>query len=516
MASPTLPHIVSSSEYLSGGAALSHTVTAPASISDDHVLVAFCQSDSDGNPMREWTAPDSSWERIRMGLDWAATTHDEHFAVFWKRAASESGDYTFGLTNSSDAAINIVNVYGCVTTGNPVGAIAVGADQGTTPTLHGLQVLEDNTLALGYAGNGDGDIGGTVPSGYTLVDAGSVDAGSPSYALVYQSLDTAQSLPDASWSGAGNEADVTCHLVLLSERTVDVPVIKTTHSDYQTTGSSSNYDLPPNVNEGDPLIYLLAVSGGTSVTTPTGWSQDATVTLSSTVNLVALTKIADSGDVTTDAGDQTVTISFGTTCAAVGICLCIDKDTVDTTSPAMAIDVVGSDNTGTSVTPQASGITTNNNYDLVLAVAAAAASNGQTDGTSFPSGYMPIMGPLQAVTSAPQIFVAYNINAAAGSPSTSDADFSLSSSTGWAAVQLSVPSIATVSTLEQEGYRWRNDDGSESAATWKEDQDTATTVAKETTIRLRTLIKATGDPATGAATLQVRRVGDPDSEWRDV
>lgn len=70
---------------------------------------------------------------------------------------------------------------------------------------------------------------------------------------------------------------------------------------------------------------------------------------------------------------------------------------------------------------------------------------------------------------------------------------------------------------EQEGYRWRNDDGSESAATWKAAQDTDITgLDKETTVRLRVLSDATGDPPTAQATLQVRKVGEPDALWRDV
>lgn len=47
-------------------------------------------------------------------------------------------------------------------------------------------------------------------------------------------------------------------------------------------------------------------------------------------------------------------------------------------------------------------------------------------------------------------------------------------------------------TYEQEGYRWRNDDGSESAATWKASQDTSATISVSTNVRLRTLLNRTG------------------------
>jgi hypothetical protein len=50
----------------------------------------------------------------------------------------------------------------------------------------------------------------------------------------------------------------------------------------------------------------------------------------------------------------------------------------------------------------------------------------------------------------------------------------------------------TTYTLEQEGYRWRNDDGSESAATWKASQDTTASVTVSDNVRLRMLINRTG------------------------
>ena len=44
---------------------------------------------------------------------------------------------------------------------------------------------------------------------------------------------------------------------------------------------------------------------------------------------------------------------------------------------------------------------------------------------------------------------------------------------------------------QQEGYRWRLDDGSQTGATWAENQDTSHTVSKETKRRLRILVNRT-------------------------
>lgn len=69
-------------------------------------------------------------------------------------------------------------------------------------------------------------------------------------------------------------------------------------------------------------------------------------------------------------------------------------------------------------------------------------------------------------------------------------------------------------TIEQEGFRFRNDDGSETTATWRQTQDTNDSVAVSTRIRLRTLINTTGDTFSGQYKLQYRKVGD--DTWMDV
>jgi hypothetical protein len=74
--------------------------------------------------------------------------------------------------------------------------------------------------------------------------------------------------------------------------------------------------------------------------------------------------------------------------------------------------------------------------------------------------------------------------------------------------------VVVSATLEQEGFRFRNDDGSESTATWRQAQDTNDSVAVSTTLRLRMLLNATGNPDPGQYKLQYRKVGD--DTWMDV
>lgn len=62
-------------------------------------------------------------------------------------------------------------------------------------------------------------------------------------------------------------------------------------------------------------------------------------------------------------------------------------------------------------------------------------------------------------------------------------------------------------TLEQEGFRWGVDDGSESAHTWEASQDTNITIAASQSRLLRVLVDATGDPASTAYALRYQKNG---------
>jgi len=59
-------------------------------------------------------------------------------------------------------------------------------------------------------------------------------------------------------------------------------------------------------------------------------------------------------------------------------------------------------------------------------------------------------------------------------------------------------------TLTQEGYRFRNDDGSESGATWKASQDTNINLPANTAARLRILIDGSDDPDSANYQLEAR------------
>ncbi len=65
---------------------------------------------------------------------------------------------------------------------------------------------------------------------------------------------------------------------------------------------------------------------------------------------------------------------------------------------------------------------------------------------------------------------------------------------------------------DQEGFRFRNDDGSETTATWLADQDTNITRDKDLTTRLRFLVDSTGDLSASQYQLEWRKMGDSASD----
>lgn len=79
--------------------------------------------------------------------------------------------------------------------------------------------------------------------------------------------------------------------------------------------------------------------------------------------------------------------------------------------------------------------------------------------------------------------------------------------------QWATPATAT---RDQGHFRWRNDDGSQAAATWAAAEDTALTLARYVPRRLRVQAAVTGDPPAEAVKLQYRPAGGTAADWRDV
>lgn len=78
---------------------------------------------------------------------------------------------------------------------------------------------------------------------------------------------------------------------------------------------------------------------------------------------------------------------------------------------------------------------------------------------------------------------------------------------------------AAATSYDQEGFRWRYDDGDEDGATFSAAQDEPSAASIGITKRLRVLVDVTGNPGSPAAEqfqLQYRRTGSPTEEWKKV
>jgi hypothetical protein len=94
-------------------------------------------------------------------------------------------------------------------------------------------------------------------------------------------------------------------------------------------------------------------------------------------------------------------------------------------------------------------------------------------------------------------------------------DWSSGDSTGtfWGIIAF-VINAASATTLEQEGFRFGNDDGAEAAHTWAAADDTNITAPAAQTRLLNVIVNATGTPGAKTFKLQYRKVGD--ASWLDV
>lgn len=96
-------------------------------------------------------------------------------------------------------------------------------------------------------------------------------------------------------------------------------------------------------------------------------------------------------------------------------------------------------------------------------------------------------------------------SSSSSSLSSSSSSSSLSSSSSSSSLSSSSSSSSqAAATLIQEGFCFRNDDGSETTATWNADQDANITLGANTAKRLRFVIDTTGDPASKNLQLEYR------------
>lgn len=269
-------------------------------------------------------------------------------------------------------------------------------------------------------------------------------------------------------------------------------------TDTSITSATDTADLPTGALE-DDLGLILYVSyfssGGNPVhTTPSGWTARYTQTFSISGVFPARVTIYD----------QILPASPG------GVTLTSDAAAghgwrywvYDNPNTSSHFDTSTERTVTTSTNFNPTAVTTAEDNELLVGITLASAG---TQTFTF--------SPMTERDDTGGVGIADRILATAGGSGT-DTNTASASGSGFSWLLAYKSEAAATPTLDQSHFRWRNDDGSETTATWAAAEDADISVAALTPKRLRMQIAATGDPDTKAFKLQYRKVGDTD--WQDV
>ena len=120
-------------------------------------------------------------------------------------------------------------------------------------------------------------------------------------------------------------------------------------------------------------------------------------------------------------------------------------------------------------------------------------------------------------TSASQNTQNFSSSTEVAGGATTNMSWSVASSGNTAAhYAVGVKAFVASDTLEQEGFRWRNDNGSETTATWEELQDVNMTAPILVTKRIRILVNGSGDPDPAAVQIEYKVDGESDTTYKVV
>lgn len=123
------------------------TVTPPAGIADNDILLAVLYREGGS-----WTLP-SGWTQL---FDVADFNANATVTVAWKRAASESGSYTFNLSASVWRIATMVAIQGAVTTGSPFDGTGSDAPNSASIVASSISPATAATLIVFLTANFDG------------------------------------------------------------------------------------------------------------------------------------------------------------------------------------------------------------------------------------------------------------------------------------------------------------------------------------------------------------------------
>ena len=214
----TISYISGSSNY-TNTAGDQITVTAPASIQDDDLLI-YCLT-AEGAPLfAAWAAP-AGWTEIDSNNE--ITGRDQSHAIGYRVASSESGDYSFelqGTTSGEDRAASVIVLRG-IDTSTPLDVSYLEANHYSfyendfTPTNDPITTSTDGAWVILTALVTTTTLTAAAPSGYTLrIDESN---GALNHQVATKDIATATTETPAAWGytgGVGNEESSTFTLAI--------------------------------------------------------------------------------------------------------------------------------------------------------------------------------------------------------------------------------------------------------------------------------------------------------------
>lgn len=474
----------------------SHTIDMPATVAAGDLLLAVMTWNGDGSATTNGVP--SGWSEIGEVSD----APFGYISVLAKIAVGDEGGTTVDFTTSITSPV-ICHVFR-IEKGTWLGSLAgveLGtgvAGSGTTPNPPSLTAswgaLENLWLAVAQSTE---TVDFTaVPASYTngaetsLADGGE---GELSLNTAYRQNAVATEDPGTFTMVSGFWLATT---VVVQPANPYPQVLSTTPSVRALVAQTVSW--PAATDAGDLLLVFGLAT--TAISAIAGCTELLSGTLG-TYDFGVWAKVADGSE---DGGSAAVT-GPGSSDLGIYHALRIEAGTWIGSLGGLIVSIIAE---GTSTAPDPPEATGPSADYLAVACAGIEEEGGFSSG---PSGYTGFTSSDDSTNSS--MATAYReVTAAAENPGT----FAFAGTADpWGAVTVLVPP-SNVVLWEQEGYRWRNDDGSETTATWKEAQDTPITLAAEAVARLRMLLDVTGDPGSVPVTLQFKRDDEAASEWRNV
>lgn len=147
--------------------ATSVVATAPTGIQDDDILLMIVSLDDDGVVNTVTSTGFTELDDYNL-----SGSHKQ--TILWKRASSESGNYTVNWTDSQDGVVSIVRISGATNSGSPIDVQGITNDVfADNITPNDITSTINNTLALSFCSvdrnyrvSGSSTVSGT---GWTLI-----------------------------------------------------------------------------------------------------------------------------------------------------------------------------------------------------------------------------------------------------------------------------------------------------------------------------------------------------------